>query len=539
VAIITATPYSGDPAAFSSMVTLGANGGGDLLMFRRSRDEVGDERARRHRFALVRVTGAEARLQRLLARYTRDVWRHAPENVDAARLAMTVLRKRALSAPAALLRSLTRRAELLRGTMPAPRQLSLFADAAEADDDLADEALAVPGLADAGIEARWLATLIEAARRAAAPDSKLRYLLRLMRRAPHESIVVFTEYRDTLRHLADALPGALQLHGGLSVAERGDVQRRFNEAGGILLATDAAAEGLNLQKRCRLVVNYELPWNPARLEQRIGRVDRIGQGRRVHAISFVARDTAEDLVVAALARRLRRVATTLGERDRLAAFLTDARTARAVIGGESAEIDHAPPAPPLPRAAADRFDAARAAGQIGGASQTTPEITCVPTAVTRARGTAPGCYVVVRAAAAHDERAVAERSIVVHIDAAQVFSTGGENDPHAVARRAGAVVERHGGSIDTLRTWFAAVEKAHHEATEARIARERAIAATASRQRDLQPGLFDRRALDESVRAADADSRRSQDHEQHVRRLESAGRLRLETSAAAVLIVWR
>ena len=70
-------------------------------------------------------------------------------------------------------------------------------------------------------------------------------------------------------------------------------------------------------------MNYELPWNPARLEQRIGRVDRIGQQRAVHAITLVARDTAEDLVIANLARRLARVVATLGERDRLGAFLTD------------------------------------------------------------------------------------------------------------------------------------------------------------------------------------------------------------------------
>ena len=105
---------------------------------------------------------------------------------------------------------------------------------------------------------------------------------------PGEAAIVFTEYRDTLRHLAAAMPEALQMHGGMTAAERAGVQQRFNEEGGWLIATDAASEGLNLQQRCRLVVNYELPWNPARLEQRIGRVDRIGQRRSVHAVSLVA-----------------------------------------------------------------------------------------------------------------------------------------------------------------------------------------------------------------------------------------------------------
>ena len=73
------------------------------------------------------------------------------------------------------------------------------------------------------------------------------------------------------------------LHGAMDRFERAAAVSRFNGGGArVLLATDAAGEGLNLQHRCRLVVNLELPWNPMRLEQRIGRVDRIGQSRTVH-----------------------------------------------------------------------------------------------------------------------------------------------------------------------------------------------------------------------------------------------------------------
>src|SRR5438270_322771 len=95
------------------------------------------------------------------------------------------------------------------------------------------------------------------------------------------------------------------------------------------------------------------------------RVDRIGQRRTVHAISLVARDTAEDLVVASLTRRLARVAATLGERDRLAAFLTDARTARGVITGAALEIERetAGPAPVVCDVAAYPVD--RIAAEIG------------------------------------------------------------------------------------------------------------------------------------------------------------------------------
>ena len=80
----------------------------------------------------------------------------------------------------------------------------------------------------------------------------------------------------------------------------------------MLLATDAAGEGLNLQLRCRLVVNLELPWNPMRLEQRIGRVDRIGQQRTVHAINLLASGTAESGLLLRLASRIDQVRHTVG-----------------------------------------------------------------------------------------------------------------------------------------------------------------------------------------------------------------------------------
>ena len=98
------------------------------------------------------------------------------------------------------------------------------------------------------------------------------------------------------------------LHGGQTPQDRHNAVEAFTAgAADLLLATDAGAEGLNLQSRCRLVVNLELPWNPTRLEQRIGRVDRIGQTRTVHAINLFAEGTAESTVLARLLRRLERI----------------------------------------------------------------------------------------------------------------------------------------------------------------------------------------------------------------------------------------
>ena len=97
------------------------------------------------------------------------------------------------------------------------------------------------------------------------------------------------------------------LHGGLTRDERAAALDDFaTRRRPILLATDAAGEGLNLQHACRLVINLELPWNPMRLEQRIGRVDRIGQHRVVHAWHLVAARTGETRILERLKDRIAR-----------------------------------------------------------------------------------------------------------------------------------------------------------------------------------------------------------------------------------------
>ena len=542
VVLVTATPYSGDTAAFLSMTSLGTlPGEPPPLMFRRSREDVGDPRRRRHRFATVRITRAEFRLQRLLERYTGEVWREADgAGTEQARLAMTVLRKRALSSPAALLRSLVRRQDLLRGVPAMPAHLSLFGDPPESDDALPEAALATPGLADAGVETRWLSTLVAAAERVAGDDSKLRFLLRLRRRLAGNAAIVFTEYRDTLRHLAAACPQALQLHGGLTMAERAVVQRQFNEDGGLLIATDAAAEGLNLQRRCRVLVNFELPWNPARLEQRIGRVDRIGQRRTVHAVSIVARDTAEDLVVAKLARRLARVAASLGDRDRLASFLTDARVARSVVAGAVLETnDDADPPVSLPRASPGDYPSGDVAASLARRRVPPADDGVVVAGIRRSRLLGPGCVVIVRAAAVCNEGLIAERVFPVRI--ADPLST--RPATRAAARaRAREAVERAEAAlprIEAASTWFAEVVAPHRAAVASRIGRERALQHVIVGGGEVQPGLFDRRALDDLERLRESADERRQEHERRLRVLVASLDARLECVATAVLIVWR
>jgi Helicase conserved C-terminal domain len=364
--------------------------------------------------------------------------------------------------------------------------------------------------------------------------------VRLLSAVRGESAIVFTEYRDTLYRLAALLPDALHLHGGLTHAERADVQRRFNADGGVLLATDAAADGLNLQQRCRLVVNFELPWNPARLEQRIGRVDRIGQRRVVHAVTFVARDTAEDLVVARLARRLARVAATLGERDRLASLVSDVRTARAVIAGVPLEIDGVTDeAPRVPRASSADFDVERIAPQAGR-DRTSPDV--CHTAVARLRPSrfvGPGLVALLRCAVVEDRGVVADRAFILHVSIPRLSKPTSHREALRLARTAIEQIETIGSARPEVREWMEGVTRVHDEAVTRRIARERQIRHEAPSAVEVQPGLFDPRAMRQAVRLDTEQDDRRRAHDDHLRSLEASRAVRLECQVAALLTRWR
>jgi SNF2 family DNA or RNA helicase len=138
--------------------------------------------------------------------------------------------------------------------------------------------------------------------------------------SPHQKIVIFTEHRDTLNYLEQRITTLLGrkeavviIHGGIGREERLAVQERFKHDPEVqvLLATDAAGEGINLQ-RAHLMVNYDLPWNPNRLEQRFGRIHRIGQTEVCHLWNLVADDTREGDVYRKLLDKLEQARQALG-----------------------------------------------------------------------------------------------------------------------------------------------------------------------------------------------------------------------------------
>jgi superfamily II DNA or RNA helicase len=305
VVLVTATPHCGDDAAFQFLRRIGAAIGSDLLTFRRSIAHPAGLQRRSRLFA-VSATAAERLLLEETLRYARAVAR-AHASGAGARLVATVIARRAASSAQALCRTLARRIALLARDVIADEQPCLPWEEDEANDsDTPDALLSTPGLADVEHELAWLRRLLLLAENAAAHPSKISAIRRLLRRTS-EPVIVFSEYRDVVTDVGAALEDlstVALLHGGLSSKERHDVVSAFND--GLvrtLVATDAAGEGLNLHHRCRLVVNIELPWMPRRLEQRIGRVDRFGQTRRVHALQLVHRDSFEATVIARLERR--------------------------------------------------------------------------------------------------------------------------------------------------------------------------------------------------------------------------------------------
>jgi superfamily II DNA or RNA helicase len=315
VVLVTATPHSGDDVAYRSLCAIGQIGADDpLLIFRRGRETIGLNRTRKVRLLRVKPGPYELEMHRLLAQYAKRLWQIGGLDTDAAvgaRLVAMVFSKRAMSSASSLAISLEKRLAGLSGRIRIARQsgLPFGSDEDESESDN-EPPLAVPAFERVDDEERALRAILAAAEHARESETKIAALQRLLRRV-REPVVVFTEYRDTLAMLERRLRSLRKiamLHGGLSAAERDDAVGRFNAgASDLLLATDAGAEGLNLQSRCRLVVNLELPWNPSRLEQRIGRVDRLGQSRTVHAIHLFADGTAEATVLTNLHNRLRRI----------------------------------------------------------------------------------------------------------------------------------------------------------------------------------------------------------------------------------------
>ena len=289
--------------------------------------------------------------------------------------ALTILQRRLASSPEAIYQSLRRRRERLdkrlrelellqRGaTAPAPVASGPLLDEEDVEDleeapeneveaaeeEILDQATAASTIAELKLEIETLARLeaLAADVRRSGQDTKWRELSQLLGElfapgtlttgeppappygagsiprpvpSPRQKLVLFTEHRDTLAYLERQIGtlfgrvgAVVVIHGGMGREDRRKAQERFlhDPEVRVLLATDAAGEGINLQ-RAHLMVNYDLPWNPNRIEQRFGRIHRIGQTEVCHLWNLVAEETREGDVYRRLLEKLEEARQALG-----------------------------------------------------------------------------------------------------------------------------------------------------------------------------------------------------------------------------------
>ena len=298
------------------------------------------------------LTAAEYELYDAVTEYVREGMNRADriggKRKNTVGFALTVLQRRLASSPEAIYQSLVRRTKRLERRRDETRDGTWQEDTKDIDlelldgddltaeqleemeEDLLDEATAARTIEELEAELLELRDLTEMARRVrdSETDRKWQELSSILQDqaltidddGKPRKLIIFSEHRDTLEYLIRRIsaligkPGAvLAIHGGVNRLERRHITEEFtkNPQCQILIATDAAGEGLNLQA-AHLMVNYDLPWNPNRIEQRFGRVHRIGQREVCRLWNIVATNTREGLVFETLLAKLEQQRKTFG-----------------------------------------------------------------------------------------------------------------------------------------------------------------------------------------------------------------------------------
>ena len=316
---------------------------------------------RRAHTVSYQLSPEEAALYTAVTDYVRNEMNRADRVGDDRRrnnvgFALQILQRRLASSPAAIHRSLQRRLERLEtrlgeeriGRTAADAQLRSGAAASYDPEDLeeatgeeveaaeeavVDQATAAQTVAELEAEIAALRALEGQALavRRSGTDTKWRELDSILdhpfmldpQTGGRRKLIIFTEPKDTLNYLAEKIrtrlgdPGAVAvIHGGVAREQRRAAIAAFNDdpVVRVLIANDAAGEGVNLQRGGHLMVNYDLPWNPNRLEQRFGRIHRIGQTEVCHLWNLVAADTREGEVYRRLLDKIEEARAALGGR---------------------------------------------------------------------------------------------------------------------------------------------------------------------------------------------------------------------------------
>lgn len=349
--LLTGTPHQGDTGKFRSLLKLvrpdlaGAIDELELhpevvgeVVLRNRKIDVTDAEGKfifqGHTVTQVRVesTPEMRELDRQMQAYLRSGY-HAGELLGgsggrAIGFVMTTYRKLASSSVAAIERALRRRLERLRPRVSnGPGEDSTGWSDEDTPDDAADRDLGGPAGEFFANEAATIRHVLAHCASAAAADAKIAEFRRVyedvvVRRG--RKMLVFSEYRATQDRLLEEvrlLSGrdGVQINGGQKLADKLAAIEAFEGDVDVLVSTEAGGEGLNLQRNCHVVLNYDLPWNPARIVQRIGRVYRYGQKRHVVVLNFLSHDTIDaDILSTALDRveaLSREMASVSGEFD--------------------------------------------------------------------------------------------------------------------------------------------------------------------------------------------------------------------------------
>lgn len=336
--MLTATPHQGKTDAFHRLVSLlDARAFPDLDSITRERVQPYVIRTEKRRAITAEgkplfqprqtelapvAWGAKHRDQQLLyeavTEYVREGYNQAMrQKRNYIGFLMILMQRLMVSSTAAICTTLQRRLEALAAPQEQQALFPVYSDDEWADLDGQEqlETLLTTRLKALKNEHSEVQLLLDAAARCIqrGPDAKaealLDWLYRLQAKEgdPELKALVFTEFVPTQQMLQQFLTErgfhVVCLNGSMDMEERKQVQEAFAEDARILISTDAGGEGLNLQF-CHVVINYDIPWNPMRLEQRIGRVDRIGQTHVVRAVNFVFEDSVEHRVREVLEEKL-------------------------------------------------------------------------------------------------------------------------------------------------------------------------------------------------------------------------------------------
>jgi ERCC4-related helicase len=360
--LLSATPHDGKGEAFRSLVEYIdpflvaedqelSKEAVDRVMMRRGKQTIYDDDGERifpNRevgTVPVEMTHEERQFYRAVTDYVKHVYNRSEQlNEPAVGFAMALMQKRLVSSIGAIKATLSRRLATLVDRQSTATSLSEEAAAylAGADLDEQDQQTAEAELAgltitesDAQLEEeietlRDLVTLADGIPVDSKAQTVRRYIQQLLEERPNEKVLLFTEYRDTLDYILELVkdePWAdeiLVIHGGVDGDDRARIEDEFNHGQSrLLFATDAASEGIDLQHSCHIMINYELPWNPNRLEQRIGRLHRYGQEKEVKVWNFSFEDTRESEVFELLQEKVETIRGQLGNTADVLGMLDD------------------------------------------------------------------------------------------------------------------------------------------------------------------------------------------------------------------------